>query len=90
MVVRSQGISVCVIAQKGGMIAVPFLTTLLHDVSPDAMLITISVCSVLAGLTGLLLPETKNMVTRETLQDMESSNSVTGVDNEGQSVNDFV
>ena len=82
-VIRSQGISVCVIFQRVGLLAVPFLTTVLQGVShilPFVFMFALSICACLLGLT---LPETNNKPTRERYEDFFEKKAVTSSMNEG-------
>ena len=88
-VVRSQGMAMCTIAEKLGMISFPFVTTLSQTVSYDFPFILISVAGIVAGLVGFSLPETKGQPTRENFEDMleddqkKTRNSSGGIDNMG-------
>lgn len=85
-VLRSQGVSVCVIFQRIGLLIVPFLTTVLQSVSYVLPFIFMFALSVGACIIGLTLPETNKKPTRETYDDFFESKVVmssvnVGVDN---------
>lgn len=68
-VLRSQGISVCIIFERVGLISVPFLTTVLQSIYYDAPFLFMFILIVFASMVGLILPETNNTMTREKYED---------------------
>ena len=79
-VLRSQALSLCAVADRLGMFAVPFVIELLGQVVyylPSLMLCTFAL---LASLVGLYLPETNNQPTKEHYEDFFDSPSSTAAD----------
>jgi len=89
-VLRSQGIAVCVIFQRFGLLVVPFLTTVLQSVSYVLPFIFMCVLAILCCLLGLTLPETNKKPTREAYEDFfeKKSPNVKGTVNEGVASSD--
>ena len=73
-VVRSQGISVCVIFQRVGLLLVPFITTLLAQVYHAAPFLFMALLALCACASGLALPETNKKPTRESYDDFWEKN----------------
>lgn len=67
--IRSQGFSFCIATERIGAFGAPFLISLLRSINYTLPYIVLLVTSLLCGLTGLVLPETLNMETRETFDD---------------------
>ena len=68
-VLRTQGMSVCVVLERLGMFFVPFITRILQRITFVLPFVIMSVLAVVATLVGLVLPETNNTPTRETYND---------------------
>ena len=68
-VLRSQGMSVCVIFERLGLIAVPFLTTVLQSWNYHSPFVFMCFLAIFASIIGLILPETNNKPTREKYED---------------------
>lgn len=68
--IRSQGMSMCVIFERLGVILVPFITRVLQQAShilPFLIMCALAICS---ALVGLKLPETNNRPLREKYEEM--------------------
>merc|ERR1712168_1455753 len=89
-VLRSQGISVCVIFQRLGLLVVPFLTTVLQSVSYGLPFIFMCVLAILCCLLGITLPETNKKPTRENYEDFfeKKTRDVVGKSNGGVATSD--
>ena len=68
-VLRSQGMSVCVILEWLGMFAVPFLTRVLQRVSFILPFLIMCALAIVTSIIGLILPETNKLPTRELYED---------------------
>ena len=91
--IRSQGLSLCIIFERIGICVVPFITKMLQKVLHALPYFIVCGIAVAAALFGLILPETKDMPTRECYEDffkdISSQNDeadVDGVVNTGNSI----
>ena len=67
-VVRNAGLGSCSFFSRVGSIIAPFIGREVAQLSPIAPVLIFGVTSVLAGLLTLLLPETKNRISPDTIQ----------------------
>ena len=68
--VRSQGMCICIIFERGGICIVPYITNVLQKTSFALTFLVVGGVALLASLLGLVLPETKGSPTRESFDDL--------------------
>ena len=68
-VLRGQGMALCTVLEKLGMIAVPLVCTFLKSINYSLPFILMGVLALLACFAAINLPETNGKPTRETYDD---------------------
>ena len=68
-ILRNQGLSLCGVIDRGSMVLIPYLTSMLQQVNQSLPFVVMGVMAFLASAVGLMLPDTKRKATRETYGD---------------------
>ena len=76
-VIRSQALSLCAVADRMGMFAVPFVIELLGRVRYNLPSLMLCVLALLASFVGLYLPETNRQPTKEHYEDLFTRRATT-------------
>ncbi|XP_057290325.1 solute carrier family 22 member 15-like [Hydractinia symbiolongicarpus] len=79
-VVRTQGMTLCQVAARIGSATSPFIATMLGNIYAPLPFMVMCGVSLLAALSGVALPETNNMATRETFEDFTAKDRTVRVD----------